>query len=48
MAELWGVPGFRYVAMPHPLASLTAEEIDQRADALLGRVLELLQQGQPD
>ena len=48
MAELWGLPDFRYVAMPHPLASLTAEEIDQRADALLGRVLELLQQGQPD
>ena len=48
MAELWGVPGFRYVAMPHPLASLTAEEIDQRADALLGTVLELLQKGQPD
>ena len=48
MAELWGVPGFRYVAMPHPLASLTPEEIDQRADSLLGKVLELLQRGQPD
>jgi len=48
MAELWGVPGFRHVAMPHPLASLTPEEIDQRADALLGKVLELLQRGQPD
>lgn len=48
MAELWGVPGFRFVAMPHPLASLTPEEIDQRADVLLGKVLDLLRTGQPD
>lgn len=47
MAELWGVPDFRFVMMPHPLASLTAEGIARRADELLGKVLTLLQQGQP-
>jgi hypothetical protein len=48
MAELWGVPGFRFVTMPHPLASLTSDDIEQRATQLVGRVLELLRQGQPD
>ena len=48
MAELWGVPGFRFVTMAHPLAYLTADEIDRRAEALLDKVLRLLQQGQPD
>jgi hypothetical protein len=46
MAELWGVPNFRFVLMPHPLASLSVEEIDRRADELLGKVIALLQEGQ--
>jgi hypothetical protein len=46
MAELWGVPNFRFVMMPHPLASLTPEEVEQRADELLGKVVALLQEGQ--
>ena len=47
MAELWGVPDFRFVMMPHPLGSLSAEDIAQRADALRVKVLELLRKGQP-
>ena len=47
MAQLWGVPGFRYVTMPHPLANLGKEEIAQRAAALTERVLVLLQEGHP-
>jgi hypothetical protein len=47
MAELWGVPDFRFVMMPHPLASLQAEGIAQRGDDLIEKVLALLQQGQP-
>jgi hypothetical protein len=46
MAELWGVPEFRFVMMPHPLASLTAEGIEQRANELFERVMWLLQEGQ--
>ena len=48
MAELWGVPDFRFVMMPHPLASLTAEGIARRGDELLEKVLRLLREGQPD
>jgi len=47
MAELWGVPDFRFVMMPHPLGSLSAEGIAQRADELVDKVLTLLRQGQP-
>ena len=48
MAELWGVPDFRFVMMPHPLANLTAEGITRRADELFGKALTLLRKGQPD
>jgi hypothetical protein len=48
MAELWGVPDFRFVTMPHPLASLTPDGVEQRATQLVGRVLELLRRGQPE
>jgi hypothetical protein len=47
MAELWGVPEFRFVMIPHPLATLTLAEIERRAEELVGKVLGLLQQGQP-
>jgi hypothetical protein len=47
MAELWGVPEFRFVMMPHPLGSLNADDIGQRAADLAAPVLELLKTGQP-
>lgn len=47
MAELWGVPDFGFVMMPHPLASLTPEAVAQRADEIFEKVLGLLQKGQP-
>jgi hypothetical protein len=47
MARLWGVPDFRFVMMPHPLASLTPEDIERCADALIEKVLRLLREGQP-
>jgi len=31
MAETWGVPDYRFLAMPHPIANLTEEQLDQRA-----------------
>ena len=34
--------------MDHPLASLTAQGVDERASALLEKVLLLLREGQPD
>ncbi len=47
MAELWGVPDFRFVMMPHPLVTLTPPDIDRYVEDLIDDVLGLLQQGQP-
>ena len=47
MAELWGVPDFRFVMMPHPLASLTRADVDARAEELIAKVIALLKEGQP-
>ena len=47
MAELWAAPDFRFVMIPHPLAILTPDAIERRADELIGKVLGLLQAGQP-
>ena len=46
MARLWGVPEFRFIMMPHPLANLSPEGIAQRAGALVEPVLGLLRRGQ--
>ncbi len=46
MAETWGVPGYRFIAMPHPIANLTEAELDQRARAIAPEVVKLLLQGQ--
>lgn len=46
MAELWGVPEFRFVMMPHPLASLSPDRVEARASELRDKVLGLLREGQ--
>jgi hypothetical protein len=48
MAELWGVPDFRFLMIPHPLATLTLPEIEQRTEEVISRVTEFLLLGQPD
>ena len=47
MAELWGVPDFQFVTIPHPLASLTSDQVEERARELVHTVLKLLREGQP-
>jgi hypothetical protein len=47
MAELWGVPDFRFVMMPHPLGSLVEADMAERAEHLVSPVLDLLRRGQP-
>ncbi|MBI3329709.1 MAG: hypothetical protein HYZ81_23755 [Nitrospinae bacterium] len=42
MAETWGVPDYRYLMMPHPIANLTEEQLDQRAREMIPQILELL------
>jgi hypothetical protein len=42
MAEAWGVPDYKYLAMPHPIANLSEEQLDQRAREIVPQVVELL------
>ena len=46
MARTWGLPDFRFLAMPHPIANLTEAELDQRAREIVPEVVKLLLQGQ--
>jgi hypothetical protein len=42
MAKVYGFPGYRFVTMPHPLASLDQEQLGERARALVPDVLRIL------
>lgn len=46
MAKNWGVPDYRFLEMPHPIANLTVEELNNRVDNILEEVLTLLKEGQ--
>lgn len=46
MARTWGVPEFRFLVMPHPIANLTDAELDDRAAAIVPEVVNLLLEGQ--
>ncbi|PYO03104.1 MAG: hypothetical protein DMD91_01930 [Candidatus Rokuibacteriota bacterium] len=42
MAASWGLPGYRFLATPHPIANLTDKELDERADRLVAPLAELI------
>jgi hypothetical protein len=42
MARLAGMPGYPYAVLPHPVGSLTAAEVAQRADTIADRIEGLL------
>ncbi len=42
MAATWGLPGFRFLETPHPIATLGPDELDRRAAALAPLVIDLL------
>lgn len=46
MATQWGLPDYRFLMMPHPIANLTEAALDQRARAIVSEVAKLLLQGQ--
>jgi len=46
MAQSWGVPEYKFLAMPHPIANLTEAQLDQRARGIAADVAKLLLQGQ--
>jgi hypothetical protein len=47
MAQSWGIPGFRFLETPHPIANATEGELDARADRLVEPVLALLSARSP-
>ena len=46
MAVAWGLPNYKYLAMPHPIANLTEDELNQRARDMVPQIVDLLLQGQ--
>jgi len=42
MAEAWGVPDYKYLAMPHPIANLTEGQLDQRARDIVPHIVDIL------
>lgn len=46
MARSWGVPAYRFLSMPHPIANLTEAQLDQRAREIAAEVVKLLLEGQ--
>jgi len=46
MAEQWGLPYYRFLVMPHPVANLTEAELDRRAREIAPEIVKLLLQGQ--
>ena len=46
MAEQWGVPYYKFLMMPHPIANLTERELEQRAREIAPEVVKLILQGQ--
>ncbi len=42
MASAYGFPGFEYVSIPHPVASLTSSEISVRVRDLMPDLLRIL------
>jgi hypothetical protein len=47
MADHAGVPGYRYVTTPHPVAVLAPEEVRERARQCLKDVVTLITSGRP-
>ena len=46
MAEQWGLPTYKFLIMPHPIANLSEAQLDQRAREIADQVAKLLLQGQ--
>lgn len=47
MAQAWGLPNYKFLSMPHPIANLTEDELDQRAREMVPQIVQLLLEGQP-
>ena len=46
ITKAWGLPNFRFLSMPHPIANLSEAELDERASEVAPKVVQLLLGGQ--
>jgi hypothetical protein len=46
MAEQWGQPHYKFLAVPHPIANLTDAQLDRRAREIVPEIVKLLMTGQ--
>jgi hypothetical protein len=46
LAKTWGVPDFKFLVLPHPIANLTPEQMGQRAAEIAPQVVDFLLKGQ--
>ena len=44
-AEVWGVPNYPVIFMPHPLSTLTDDELEAQAQRLAGTVVNVVLSG---
>ena len=42
MARSWGVPGYRFLTLLHPIANLAEFELGQRAREIVPKIVKLL------
>jgi hypothetical protein len=47
MAKNWGIPDYRFLDMPHPIANLTESELNNRSEGLVEALIQLFKEGQP-
>ncbi len=46
MARSWGLPHYKFLAVPHPVANLTERQLDERAREIVPKVVKLFLEGQ--
>ena len=46
MAQVWGLPNYKFLSVKHPIANLTQDELDQRARDIVPQIVQLLLEGQ--
>ena len=46
MAQSWGLPAYKFLGMPHPIANLSEAQLDQRAREIAPQVVKLILEGQ--
>ena len=46
MASNWGVPEYRFLSTPHPIANLSDAELEAHVNDVLDDVIKLLKDGQ--